>query len=364
MPYGRYRRRTRRYGRKRRGVKSIPKRTRYRKSAKAQAAQIRTVARSVMRVRKRLREDASATSRWQIKLSNVKLDADNGLGKSVSKGIFVFPLTSLTSIGDNAAQSSFDSAPSIRYPTWTQVQPAIGETGTNQSDKTAPAWIRLYNQRVRMCFHANDMNRNCRFDLFVVRLARNDETQSKHNTQMVQNNIDGVAFNGYPSQANRFNAGEDFYSVQGWTGPTLDKDSGNINPGVTVTNAYDLVSMNNQRYKVVHKRSFVLGRTANPFSTINAELATTAAGSTVQARDFYETSFTINYGGKKVMPYDTDGVDANDANITINDMKYSELDRHIKHWVVIFPSRDVSDSGGQGMPVMSLLSEATCRVPT
>lgn len=362
MPYGRYRRRTRRYGRKRRGVKSIPKRTRYRKSARAQASQIRTVARSVMRVRKRLREDASATSRWQIKLSNIPLDADAGLGKSASKGIFVFPLTSLTSVGDNAAQSSFDSAPSIRYPTWNQVQPAIGETGTNASDKTAPAWIRLYNQRVRMCFHSNTMNRNCRFDMFVVRLARNDETQSKHNTQMIQNNIDGVAFNGYPSQASRFNPGEDFYSVQGWTGPTAA--SGTMNPGTTVTNAYDLVSMNNQRYKVVHKRSFVLGRTANPFSSIVALEAVPAAGATVQARDYYETSFTINYGGKKVMPFDTDGVDANDANITINDIKYSELDRHIKHWVVIFPSRDISATSGQGIPVMSLLSEATCRVPT
>ncbi len=210
--------------------------------------------------------------------------------------------------------------------------------------------------------NANTMNRNCRFDMFVVRLARNDETQSKHNTQMVQNNIDGVAFNGYPSQASRFNPGEDYYSVQGWTGPT--ELNGAINPGVTVTNAYDLVSMNTQRYKVVHKRSFVLGRTANPFSNINAELATTAAGSTVQARDYYETSFTINYGGKKVMPYDTDGVDANDANITIDDIKYSELDRHIKHWIVIFPSRDVSDSAGQGIPVMSLLSTCTTRVPT
>ena len=366
MPYGRrrtrYRRRTLRR-KSRRGVKSIPRRTRYRKSARAQSRQIATTARSVMRLRKRVLEDATAISRWQINFSNIPLDADAGFGLTTNKNIFVFPLTSCTSLPANAAQSSFDTAPSIRLPAWEQVQPAIGSTGTGLSPQTAPAFIRLYTQKTRIAFHQNSMNRNCRYDLYVVRLARDHETQSDHNMQQTQNEIDGVTFAGCPSDANRFMRSQDFYSVQGWYGPN---PAGGQTTGVTVTNGYDLVKMNNQRYKVEHHRQFVLGRTVNPAnpSALAPEPSTPAASSTVAARDYYETSFTTNYGGAKVMPFDTDGVQANAANITINDIKYADLDKKLKRWIIIFPSR-VNQPGptGQGVPVVSLISDITCRVP-
>lgn len=372
MPYARRprysRRRTTSHRRPRRGVKSVVRRSRYRKSALAQSRQIRTTARSVMRLRKRVLEDATAVSRWQIKISNVDLDTDNGTGKANSKGIIVLPLTSLTAVGDNAATSSIDPAPSTKYMTWQQVQPAIGETGTNASDKTAPAFIRVYNQRVRMCFHQNDMNRVCRFEMFVVRLATNHETQSKNFTQQAQNNIDGVTFNGCPSGSTRFNNGEDYYASSGWNG-ILPGAAGQppILPGATDLLGYDLVRMNNQRYKVVHHRSFVLGRTVNPAypsTPQSGSSATPAALAPIDARDYYECAFTINYGGAKFMPFDEDGVQANAANITINDIKYSELDRHKKHWIVIFPSRDCSTSGQKGIPNFSLVADMTCRVPT
>lgn len=367
MPYARrprYSRRRRTIRRKsRRGIKSIPRRSRYRKSAAAQSRQIATTARSVMRLRKRVLEDATAISRWQINLSNIPLDADAGYGLTTNKNIFVFPLTSCTSLPANAAQSSFDPAPGTRYPTWAQVQPAIGSTGTGLSPQTAPAFIRLYTQKTRICFHQNSMNRNCRYDLFVVRLARDDETQSDHNMQQTQNEIDGVTFAGCPSDANRFMRSQDFYSVQGWYGPN---PAGGQPSGTTVTNGYDLVRMNNQRYKVEHHRQFVLGRTVDPsgIGPGTGTGATTAASSTVQARDYYETSFTTNYGGAKVMPFDTDGVQANAANITINDIKYADLDKRLKRWVLVFPSRvNSTATGSQGVPVMSLISDITCRVP-
>jgi hypothetical protein len=317
-----------------------------------------------MRLRKRVLEDATAISRWQINLSNIALDADAGYGLSTNKNIFCFPLTSCTSLPANAAQSSFDPAPSTRYPTWAQVQPAIGDTGTNTSNKTAPAFIRLYNQKTRICLHQNNMNRVCRYDLFVVRLARDNETQSDHNMQQTQNEIDGVTFAGCPSDANRFMRSQDFYSAQGWYGPN---PAGGQNDGQTVINGYDLVRMNNQRYKVEHHRQFVLGRTVNPSATplsVALDASTTGAASTVQARDYYETSFTTNYGGAKVMPFDTDGVQANAANITINDIKYADIDKRLKRWVLLFPSRvNTQGADGQGVPVISLVSDITCRVP-
>lgn len=364
--YGRhYLRKPKESWHKRRAPKSAAKRVvksaKYQKSAKAQARQIQSLGRSLVRVRDRLREDATAISRWQIRVSSVPLTNTAGLGVANNKNIFVFPLTSLTSTGDNAAMSSFDPAPSTKYPTWNQVQPAIGTSGTAISPQTSPAFIRLYNQTVRMAFYQNNMNRSCRFDMFVVRLARDDETQSKHNTQQVQNNIDGVAFAGCPSTSTRFNPGEDFYCTSGWVDPNLG-----LTPGQPQTQGYELVQMNSQRYKVVHKRSFTLGRTVNNVggNAVDGLPVNNAASITPKARDHYECSFSINYGGRKVMPYDTDGVDANAANITINDIKYSELDRDIKHWIVIFPSRDVSDAAGSmGCPVMSLISNITCRVP-
>lgn len=350
--------------RPRKGAKSVARRARYAKSAKAQSRQIATLGRSLVRLQKQSLRDATAISRYQIRIDSLELNSTAGIGTVNNKGIFVFPLTSCTATGTNAASSSF-SDPAIKDGTWSPVQPTIGDVLSTSADKAAPAWIKMYKQHTRVAFHPNTINRSIRFDMFVVRLARDEETQSKGTMMQVLNEIDGVAFQGHPNDANRFVKNEDFYATSGWVGAN---PGGGTAPS-TDPYGYDLVSMNSQRYKVLHKRQFVLGPVVNPVAPNPGALAipaqTPAGQAPVHARDYYETSFTINYGGAKVMGHDVD-VSSSKAPINITDITYSDLDPKLKHWIVLFPSRRSSKDVGfeYGVPTISMLSNITCRVPT
>lgn len=330
------------------------KSAKYRRSAKSQARQIRTIGRSVVRVQKQLIQDTTAFSTWQSRIQNYALDGDLGEGLVVNRGIFVIPLTSGPSVQAAAAQSSV-ADPAINDMQWYQVQPNIRDTGSGQTDRNGPTWLKMYTQTCRMCFYQNDMNRGNRFDMYVVRLARDGETQSDNTMLSRLTTLDGAAFNGHPDSATRFNDGEDFYACQGFLDPTP------TDLGGTEGNAYELVRMNRQRYVVEHHRSFSLGRHVGP-QTGTAVIATDSAALTQHGRDYYETTFKVNYGGAKLMATDDDAGTNNDP-ITISDIKYSDIDPKLKRWIVIFPGRNCSTIAGTGTPRFSLITNTTCKVP-
>jgi len=364
MPYGRYRRRrTGRYKRKT-APKRVARRARYKRSAKAQSRQITSLAKSLVSLRSKVKEETVALSRWQLNLQNMALDSSNGQGLNINRNIFVLPLTSATSSGTAAASSSF-SDPSIKDGTWTEVQPIVGDTRSATAGKHAPAWIKLHKQHTRLCFHQNNMTRNCRFELFVVRLARPGEGECQNDAAMlqIQAAIDGVAFTGAPDSATRFLPGEDYYSSPGYIGPTPPTST----TFQTDLNGHVLVQMNNQRYIVEHHRKFVLGPTlkptGNPQTTPPVTL-TTAAGSTPDARDYYECAFTTNYGGTKLMPYNTDPNLSNQSPLNITDVSYPDISSRVKRWVCIFPSRTLSSTANTlGVPIMTCLSNISTTVP-
>lgn len=368
MPYGRYRRRTSRTSRtgrykRRTAPKRVARRARYKRSAKAQSRQITSLAKSLVSLRSKVKEESVALSRWQLNLQNMALDATNGAGLDVNRNIFVLPLTSATSSGTDAASSSF-SDESIKDGTWTEVQPIIGDTRSATAGKHAPAWIKLHKQHTRLCFHQNNMTRNCRFELFVVRLARPGEGECQNDASMlqVQAAIDGVDYTGAPNSVTRFLPGEDYYSSPGYVGPTPDTQT----PFQTDLNGHVLVKMNNQRYVVEHHRKFVLGPTLKPVATTAPSTRfaiTAAANSTPEARDYYECSFTTNYGGTKIMPYNNDPNLSNQSPLNITDVKYPDISSRVKRWVVIYPSRTLSSQDGQGVPIMTCLSNISTTVP-
>lgn len=368
MPYGRRysryrRRRTGRYKR-RTAPKRVARKAPYRRSARAQSRQIKSLAKSLVSLRSKVKEDTVGLCRWQLNLQNMALDATNGSGIDVNRNIFVLPLTSASSSGTDAASSSF-SDESIKDGTWTQVQPIVGDTRSASAGKNAPLWMKLHKQHTRMCFQANNMIRNCRFELFVIRLCRPGEGECQNDNTMnqIQAAIDGVDFTGCPNSSTRFLPGEDYYSSPGYIGPT----PGTSTPFQTDLNGHTLVKMNNQRYKVEHHRKFVLGPTLKPVSSANAQtpslVETNAAASTPDARDYYECSFTTNYGGCKILPYNEDPNLSNQSPINITDVKYADISNRIKRWVVIFPSRTLNSTDGQGIPIMSVLSNITTTVP-
>lgn len=354
---GRRRFRYRHSTKKLRAAGRAAKRARYRRSARSQAKQINTIGRSVVRVQKQLAKDTTAFSTWQTIVENHQLDADAGGTTAVNKGIFVLPLTSGPASVANGAQSSLQQGGTIKDMTWMQVQPHIRDTESTTTNKHGPSWIKLYTQSIRMCFYQNNMNRGARFDLYVVRLARNDETQSDNTMLSRLTSIDGAAFTGCPNAGTRFNENEDFYACDGWRNPT-GSDAGGTDPL-----GYELVRMNPQRYVVEHHRSFALGRTVGPTGGGQVVTASTAGTLTQHARDFYECSFKVNYGGAKLMATDDDTSTSNEP-ITLSDIKYTDIDPKLKRWIVIFPSRQCTSASTMGVPRFSYVSNVTCKVPT
>ena len=326
----------------------------HRRSAASQAKQLKSLAGSVVTLQRTLRDETQATTRWQSKYEAHSLDADSGLGLENSKGIFVFPLTSGPSKGDNAAQSSIAAA-GIKDMSWTQVQPQVGDDSAASGERAGVPWIKLYRQHCKMCFYQNSMNRGNKFHLFVVRLARDNETQLDNTMLSRLTDIDGAAFTGNPGVATRFNKDQDFYSTVGFRGP-IPTDAGGID-----TYGYDLITMNNQRYVVEYQRQFSLGRSIAAQAG-TAVLPTSGGSSTQHARDYYECSWNVNYGGAKLMANDDDAGTSKEP-ITIDDINYTDIDPKLKRWVVIFPLRQCSTSANTGIPRFSLLTTTTCKVP-
>lgn len=357
-PYGRHtrkRRPTRHTRKKGNATSRVVQRTRVRKSAAAQASQIRTVARSVLNLQ-RSRKDAFATTRWQTKQENMLLSADSGTGLSVNKGIFFFPLTSGPSAVAAAAQSSLAAA-SINDMAWLPVQPEVGDG--NDGNAAGSAWIKLYTQHCKMCFYQNDMNRGNKFKCMVVRLAREDETQLDNTMLSRLTSIDGIAFKGHPDTDTRFQLDSDYYSCKGYRGPTPTDIGG------TDANGHTLVTLNNQRYVVEFQKEFALGRSLGPTPTTAAIGPTSGGSSTQNARDYQEMSWSINYGGAKLMAPDTNQAAGQEGKsaITIQDVTYADIDPKLKRWLVIFPQRTCAESSNTGVPVISYLSTVTCKVP-
>lgn len=356
------------HGRRRRGVSSRGTRrrgnaaTRTRRvakhstGAKAQSKQITSLAGSVVTLQRTLRDETQSTTRWQSRYVAHGLDADTGIGLANSKGIFTFPLTSGPAAVTNGASSSIDAVAGDM--SWTRIQPKIGTDNTSPAaEKSGKPWIKLYRQSCKMCFYQNDMNRGNKFHLFVVRLARDNETNLDNTMLARLTTIDGAAFTGNPGIAGRFKKDEDFYACAGFRGPTP------TDPGGVDTNGYELVSMNNQRYVVEYHRHFSLGRSLGPVPA-TATIGPSSGGSSTQhARDYYECDWIVNYGGAKLMAPDDDTGTNNDP-ITLDDIKYTDIDPKLKRWCVIFPQRQCSTSAGTGIPKFSLLTTTTCKVGT
>lgn len=211
--------------------------------------------------------------------------------------------------------------------------------------------------------------------MFVIRLARPEDGSQLDNTMLQRIGIiDGVTGLGHPSQATDFINGEDFYCIPGFVNPQLTTSSST--EGTPSPEGCLLPRMNPERYKVVHKREFVLGpaistvlpTTATP-SSLAVQAQTAVGGTTPHNTSYYSCEFSLNYGGAVIKPANIDAPSASDPQ-TINDLTYQDINPKLKHWVVLFPSNRVQESDPpapayqQGVPVVSMQSTISSKVAT
>lgn len=365
---------TKKYHKKKDAPKRVARSAKYRKGKNSQSKQIISLAKSISSIKLELK-DQSIPLMWENNLQQTALCRNAFLGSATgpqpynkSSNVVVIPLTSVGN-PETGAVPNTQTGPSfpslVGGAAHIPVQPYGRDIGDTNQPHVGASWVKLYNQKVRMCFRQNDMTTTSRFKLFVVRLAKPEDGSSLDSTLLsVRKNIDGPNLTGAPTDQNSFKQNEDFYASDGF----YPVSSGT--PGSIDTVASALPDMNPNRYVVEHKRSFVLGphprRVASTSNVIRPYIP--AVQSTPEARDYYECQFNIKYGGVKLMaPNDSDQTTNKESTQTIMDINYDEIRNDILRWVVIFSDRATIEAQGgavdQGCPVYTLRSTISSRVP-
>lgn len=370
MPYKN--RRTNRRRRANGAEDKVARRAKYRKSAKAQSKQIVSLAKSINHIKHELK-DHTVPVMWENNLQQTALLRNAALGSPTgptpynkTSNIVVIPLTS---VGNPEAGAIPNTQVGPSFPSLVggaahiPVQPYGRDIGETNQPQTGASWVKLYKQRVHMCFRQNDMKIPCRYKLYVVRLAKPEDGSSLDSTMLsLRENIDGIGFNGFPSSNTSFKQEEDFYASDGYL-PASSGSSGAIDDLGCA-----LGSLNPNRYKVEHSRSFVLGPMPRTVSSTSQVVPPQygAVLSTPEARDYYECKFDINYGGVKICaPNRSNDTSSKELTQTIMDIEYKDIRPDILRWVVIMPDRTTIEGNGNlyGCPVYTLRSSISSRVP-
>lgn len=369
--YGRYRRRRRTTKKPQNATARAVKSAKYRRGARAQQKQIKTIGRALGVVQKNLRENQNVDMKWKFAITNQRMV---NASPATQGNIIVIPLMSgpTNDPGQGAKSSLIGTGPGSDCG-WSAVQP---KGKSVQDNRGSFPWCRLYNASYKLCIHSNTLRKPVRYTMFVIRLARDDETDNDNTMLQRLFQIDGATNAGHPDTSNDFARDEDFYSLQGFDNPVLQGSTSQ--QGITQPGGHLQVQINQQRFKVVHKREAVVGM--NTVSSANLP-STTSPSQVVQAfvpaglashnnQSYYETSFRLNLGGAKVQPSNIDSAGTATDPITISDLTYTDINPKLKHWLVIFPSTETVfpdpnplSNQATGVAVMSLEGTCTSKVP-
>lgn len=371
MPYTR---KFRRQSRRTSGAEDkVARRAKHRKSAKAQSKQIISLAKSINYIKEELK-DHTVPVMWENNLQQTGQLKNHLLGNPLvpdttkASNICVIPLTSIGDPDSGAVPNTQTTAPFpslVGGSAHTPVQPFGRDVGDTNQPHVGASWMKLYSQRVNMCFRSYNLQVPVRFRLFVVRLAKPDESSNSATLIASRRCIDGENMSGCPQSLNDFSEGRDFYASDSIT-PIMSGVAGSID-----NKACALFSLNPNKYFIEHSRSFTLGprprRLASTSTDIQPYLP--AAQSTPEARDYYECSFKINYGGVKISaPNHKDESTNKEESQTIMDIKYNSIRPDILRWVVVAPDISTMDTPvtaetSYGAPVYTLRSTIMTRVP-
>lgn len=353
-------------------TQKVVKSTKYRKSAKAQAVQIRTVARATTHIQRQLKDNQNTDIMWTMKWSNRKLATRD---IAVLGNCPIIPLTSgpTGNSPSNGATSNLPfinpADPSERDCAWVATQP---KGRSVQDGRGAPPFARLFRQNIKVALHSNTLTSQVRYTAVLIRLARKEDGSHLDNTMLQRDQqINGASGLGHPSVASDWAEGEDFYAIQGFLNP-----QGQTNTsiqGVTDTEGHLMVRMNYNRWKVLARRDFVLGpaRGNNIPQTTQTSQSHTQVGATLPNNtSFFSFEMNVNYGGAKVAPSNIDATGTATDPMTLNDLAFVDLNPRLKHYLVFFPSKSVRDVDPapplyqQGCPVISVNSTISSKVPT
>lgn len=369
MPYyGRRKYTSRRRRRTRKPVKSVARRSRYRKSARAQSRQIGTLARHLSSLKQHVKDETSMSAvysqNFQSPLKTV----------GAANPHVIIPLTCGVS---QKTTSPFQPITTLQLPQsygttlgWEPIfQPRELVPGTTDADRaTVPPYIKLYKQKVKLRFWAGTITQATDITVSVLRVNTKGPVA---NIKSIASRLDGADHVG-PSISNSnaqsyIQQDRDYASSDGVTfaaglpgGPPQPPQP---NPGGDSN-----LMWNKQLWTVEYQKQFTLGSSPNPQpptgpSTVLEPDTPVPTLVPDNNQNSEECNFTINYGGLKlsaVPPPDTTLLALDPMAVT--DMAYKNIPSEHKRFLVVTSSRP-QVGASVFFPYMQYSSIISTRVP-
>lgn len=367
----------RRVYKRRKPLRKLAKRARYKKGATAQSRQISTLARHVSSLKhtvsKELKLPCIYRSQFQTALKSqnqflypIIIPLTSGVSQAGTGPLAVgqVPTTNLLGVHNGSA----GVGPAIEWePVFQSREMKPSLTDANRA--SVPAWVKIFRQTCTLRFLAGTLQCPNTITVSVVRVNPKQIANIKGITQR----LDGEDAHGpEPSADNAMDfisSGADYVASDGITfGPTVAGQP----PTMPSSNSDGKMNINwnKEMWHVEYQKQFTLGAAINPLRAAEQSPTTAARPSyapaqTIPHRNQYDETcrFSVNYGGMKLS-----AVPSPDGNSTLLDpmevtsMRYDRIPPEHKRWLVIHQSYPQSGDSPYA-PYMQYNSIISAQVP-
>lgn len=360
-------------------LRKLARRARYRKSANAQSKQISTIARHLSHLKKTVKDDTSAPALYSMEFYSPLKTIDQ-----YNYNVIV-PLTCGVSQRTEVGQRPHTNLnlPSefvngvVGWEPIFQPRDLHPDNSEATSRSTVPPWIKIYKQRCRLKFYSGTTAGPTTITVSVLRLNKEGVIA---NSKAIAKRCDGLEHSGPEPDATTQQAyimeSRDFAASPGLSFPQATTDpTGAAIPNFPSPNHNGNVNVlwNRNFWHVEYQKQFVLGSAKNPFIAAPATpLPATATTPSNQAQyvpesnQFSETcSFDINYGGMRlstVPPPEDAEVPLELDPMAVTDMAYKNIPPEHKRWLII-QSSDPQVGASVYAPYVQFSSTISTRVP-
>ena len=334
-------------------LRKIIKKARYRRSAASQSRQITTIARNLSNLKHTVSKDLKLPviyrSQFQCALKSqnqflypIVIPLTSGVSQAGSGGLAIgqLPTTNLLGVHDGSS----GVGPAIMWEPVFQSREVKPNSG-DANRAGVPAWAKIFRQSCTLRFLAGTLQCPNTITVSVIRASAKQIANIKGITQR----IDGIDAHGpEPSAQNAQDlimAGVDYIASDGITfGPTASGSPPTM-PSVNSDGKMN-VRWNKEMWHVEYQKSFTLGAALNPLRA-TAQAPTTAArpsyapAQTIPENNQYSEvcKFHVNYGGMKlsaIPELDSSGIGLDPMEVT--SMRYDRIPPEHKRWLVIHQS--------------------------
>ena len=377
----RYRRRN---FKRKKPLRQLAKRARYRTSRRAQAGQIAKIARHVSKLKHTVNKELTLPCVYGNNLQSPLLSTDANYLP------IIVPLT----VGVSQAGQTAASIGALPTTNWA-VQPSGAASyspiqqwdpifqsrdmrpGAGQgSQASTPAWVKLYKQHVKLRFFASNMVEPAIITVSVVR-ANPDGAIS--NIKGIVKRLDGPNLSGpapTATDAATYAARlTDYMGQQGVTFPPGTPASlVQPVPQATTSSASD-ITWNKDMWTVEYQKQFILGSRTNPSRVppsgppygVEDPVAYSPSQAFPENNQWTEAcNFTVNYGGLKLsaLPQRADASSTLDP-LAVTSMRYDQIPPEHKRFLVIHSSnaRATDPAAAPPSPYMCYSTMTSARVP-